>query len=274
MFEFGAKFILVSNLYLILALSFGVCEKGFAQSLSTAPVPFFPNSYSTKFTDAFSTSGNPASLAGINRFSAGMLAEQIFMLRGIKHYLLGMALPMARGGAGLLVNHLDAAGYSQSQAGFAYAKKLGDVDIGVKFNYHKVSVPGYGSSSTAVADIGSMWHVTDEMHAGIHVYNPLGGPLNYMYNFGLGYEVSEQVLVAVEFIKQEDKPSAINAGIYYQPAPQIILQTGITAVQPYGSISMQWNQLRLGMLVRCHSQLGMSPALSIIYVSPENATAK
>jgi hypothetical protein len=256
-------------------------SKANSQLISAIPAYFNPSAYSQKFTDAFSVSANPASLVSYEVFTAGIRVDQKYLLAGIKHYVLAAGFPVGKDGIGLLLNHLALGAYHQSEIGIGYAKKLGQVDLGVKFNYHKISVPAYGKAAALIIDIGSIWHIADNLHAGVHLYNPTnakagrsGERVGYFHKIGLGYEVSEQVLISAELTKEEGKPVNLNAGFHYQPAPQFIVQAGIATAnaQPYGGFGIQWRTWRIMMNVNYHNQLGFSPALSFSYLSKKSVS--
>ena len=149
------------------------------------------------------------------------------------------AFPALNGGAGIHINYTGGGEYVQSEAGIGYAKKLGKVNIGVRFSYYVLQVQGYGQSGTFLVDIGSMWQLTDNLHAGLTLCNPAGGKLvAYSYKAGLGYKLSDQLLISAECVKEEDKPINIRSALQYEPAPACMLQLGITTAnaQPFACI--------------------------------------
>lgn len=250
-----------------------------SQMLRPAITCFYPMGVSNEHADAFSVCSNPAASASLKVFTVGVYSERRYLLNGLSNYLLSAALPLKRGGAGLSIKHLSAGAFRQSEISLAYAKKLGQVDIGAQFNYHKLSIAGYGKAATIIIDFGSVWRINDQFQAAIGIYNPAGGrsgkineKIGYTYKGLSGYKVSGQLLLFVEFIKQENKPVNIRAGLQYAPAPAIILYGGIAAAtaQPYGAVSMQWKGYRIMIGVSLHQQLGITPGLGLIYINNEN----
>jgi hypothetical protein len=241
-----------------------------AQPVSPLPVPAFTTTYSVKFSDAFSIINNPASLVAYRSFTAGIYAHRRFMLPEPVQYLIAAGYPLVNAGIGMQLNYLRSGAYRQSELAIAYAKRLGKVDLGARFNYHSVSVAGYGSANAVVIDVGSIWHLTDDLHAGMHAYNPVNSNLSYRYSAGLGYEVSGQVLLTAQVIKTEDKPPGINAGLHYQPVEKLVMQAGIATAtaEPFIAAGYQVKCWRLLVSVSYHAQLGCSPALMFIYKSP------
>jgi hypothetical protein len=240
---------------------------------------FHPGTYSKKFTDAISVAGNPATLLSANAFTAGAYTERRFMLEALQLSALLAAFPLLNGGAGIHLNTSGAGAYMQSEAGLAYAKKLGKAGIGVRFSYYSMAVGGYGRQGTFLIDIGSIWQLTDNVHAGLALYNPVGGRLGrngekvaYSYKAGLGYELSDQLLLAVESNKTEDKPIDIRCALHYEPARNCLLQFGIATAnaRPFAAVGLQWNKWRIYMNVSYHARLGFSPAFALVYASPKH----
>lgn len=248
----------------------------FAQAVSPLSVHAFTCTYTARFSDAFSMMNNPASLASYQSFTAGLYAHRHFMLPEPVQYVLAAGRPLKNAGLGIQLNYLSAGAYRQSEMGIAYAKKLGKIDLGVRINYHQLSIAGYGNARAVVMDVGTIWHITTNVHAGVRIYNPVGGrlgkhgeKLGYLYNAGFGYEVSEQVLLSVQATQTEDKPVNILAGMHYQPTGKVIIQAGISTspAQPYLAAGYQLSAWRLLLSVSCHGRLGCSPTLLFTYKS-------
>jgi hypothetical protein len=240
-----------------------------AQTVSPLPVHSFTGTYSVKFNDVFSMLNNPAALVANRSFSAGVYALRRFMLPEPVQYVIAAGYPMRNAGLGVQLNYLKSGVYRQSELGIAYAKKLGKVDLGARVNYQSVAAGGYGNVTTVVLDLGTTWHVSDELHAGMHVYNPVGSMFSYRYSAGFGYEASPQVLLSLQVIKTEDLPAAINAALHYQPVEKVMLQAGIATAtaEPFLAAGYQLKPWRLLLSVSYHSQLGCSPTLLFIYKS-------
>ncbi|HYC30404.1 MAG TPA: hypothetical protein VEB42_16330, partial [Chitinophagaceae bacterium] len=135
---------------------------------------------------------------------------------------------------------------------------------------HKLAVEGYGSAGNVVIDAGSIWHLADDVYAGVDLYNPFGAKrLSSVYTAGLGYEVSSHVLLSTEIVKEENKPPNITLAVLYEPAARVLLQAGIATAtaQPYLSVQFQFGTYRLLLSANYHSQLGFSPSLGILYRS-------
>jgi hypothetical protein len=231
--------------------------------------------YSIHHTDVFSFSSNQAALAQIKNPAFGVYGESRFLLAETNMYSAVAAMPTELGNFGVQADYFGFKNFNESQLGIAYARSLGNkLDLGIKFNYYSLTIPGYQRSSAANFEIGAIAHLTEKVHAGIHFYNPVGGylsktnneKLTSIYKFGIGYEASENFLVSAEIVKQEDVPVNVIAGVQYNFARQFFARTGILSGigSPYAGAGVSWDNLRLDVSVSYHPQLGISPGLMLI----------
>lgn len=233
--------------------------------------------------EAFGASANPSLSASLNTFAIGIYSERRYLIKGLDNYLLSAALPLKNGGIGFSIKYFSSGAFRQSETGIAYAKKLGQVDIGAQFSYHTLSITGYGKAGAIVIDAGTTWRITEQLQLVAGIYNVAGARLNnmneklaYETSCAFGYKVSTQLLLLLEITKHENKPVNVRAGLRYSPAAAIIIYAGIEAAtgQPYGACSFQWNKYRVLMSVRFHQQLGITPGLGLSYINNEKNSAQ
>ncbi len=231
--------------------------------------------YSRNHIDAFSFTANQASLAGIKHPSAGVYGERRFMLDATTMYSAVVVVPTAKGNFGLQADYFGFKNYNESQLGLAYARSLGSkVDLGIKFNYYSVKIPVYGSGSNINFEIGTILHLTEKLHAGIHAYNPVGGKfsknseekLAAIYTFGLGYEPSENFLITTEISKEENQAVSITGALQYNFLKQFFARLGVESEtgNAFGGAGISWKSFRLDINAAYHPQLGFSPGLLLI----------
>lgn len=231
--------------------------------------------YSVNHVDAFSITSNQAALAQIKNLSLGVYGERRFLLGVTDMYSSVFVLPSEKGNFAIQADYFGYKNYNESQLGLAYARNLGSkLDIGIKFNYYSFRIPGYQSSDAVNFEVGAIAHLTDQLHVGVHFYNPVGGKLSKteneklgsIYKFGLGYEAGENFIISAEIVKQEDFPVNINVGVQYNFARQFFARMGISSENetPYAGAGVSWNNLRLDISASYHPQLGFSPGLMLI----------
>jgi hypothetical protein len=190
-------------------------------------------------------------------------------------YSTAVAIPSSHGNFGVNLLYAGFKNFNEYQLGLAYARNLGSVvDVGVQFNYYGYRIPVYSNVSLVTFEMGAMFHLTDQLNAGIHIYNPVGGKilksdeqLAAVYKMGLGYDVSKLLLIAAEMVKEENSLVNLNAGIQYQMAKQFFVRVGISSAtaSSYGGVGICWNNMRLDISGSYHPQLGWSPGLLLLF---------
>jgi hypothetical protein len=236
------------------------------------------NTYSSIHNDAFSFAANQAALARSKNFSAGFYGERRFMLADLSSYQLAVALPTSSGNFGLKGNYMGNTAFNETGLGLAYARSIGQVDVGVQFNYYQVRTAGYGNASAVNFEIGGVLHVTDQFQIGVHIYNPTRSsigktseeklPMNY--SFGLGYDVSEKFFIGTEIRKEEDEPVDVNIGLQYSFDKKLFARAGISSATSsfYFGAGFLWNGFRIDVTTSIHPSLGATPGMLIVYNSP------
>lgn len=233
------------------------------------------NAYSIHQQDVFSFTSNKAALANIQGFAAGAFGEKRF--GGETNFYSGViVLATSNGNFGVQANYYGFENYNESQLGLAYARSLGNsFQLGIQFNHFSFRIPQYNSSSTITFEIGALARLSDQLTAGIAIYNPVGGYLSKVaneklgasYSFGLGYEPSENVLVSIVATKNENESINISSGLVYQFDKKFFARIGIQSknASPYAAAGIAIDDLRIDITASYHRQLGISPGVMIIY---------
>ena len=233
--------------------------------------------YSMHQGDVFSFVNNQAALAQIKNVSAGVYGERRFMMAATSMYSAAGAIPSNFGNFGINLVYAGFKNFNEYQLGLAYARSLGsDVDIGIQFNYYGYRIPAYINTSTVTVEIGTLFHLSDQLNAGFHIYNPIGAKmlksnekLAAVYKMGIGYDVSNLFLIAAEMVKQENSLVNLNAGIQYQMVKQFFIRVGVSSATAsyYGGVGIYWNNKRLDISGSYHPQLGWSPGFLLLFNS-------
>ena len=232
--------------------------------------------YSLNHVDIFSFTSNQASLAQLKTAAAGVYAERRFLLNDLNNYTAVLALPTSTGNFGLKTNYYGFSDYNETQLGLAYGRKLGSkVDIGAQFNYYGIRIAGYGNTSAISFELGAVMHVTDKLHAGVHVANPAGGKfskdqqekLSSVYTIGLGYDASEKFFISAEIEKEEDQPVNVNAGMQYKFLPQLLARIGMSTAtsSAWFGLGLNIKSFRIDVTTSYHPQLGITPGLMLLF---------
>jgi hypothetical protein len=235
--------------------------------------------------DAFSMIVNPASISNLNSASAGVYGERRFLLNALNQYTAVAGFKTSSGNFGLQADYFGYSNYNESQLGIGYGRSLGSkVDVGVKFNYYNLRAASYGSASTFHFEAGAIMHLSDKLHAGFSVFNPVGGELNKetnekiaaVYRGGFGYEASDRFFITAEIIKEENKNVGVNAAFQYVFIKQLFLRGGINTLnsQPFVGVGLKLGQMRVDFATNYHPQLGVSPAVMLLFNFNKNKEAE
>lgn len=232
--------------------------------------------YSKNFTDIFSGTSNQAALAQIKSGGFGVYAERRFNLQDLNQYTAVVSIPTSSGTFAVQGDYFGSSAMNENQLGLAYARTITkQIDAGVKFNYHTLQVAGYGSATSVNFEAGTLFHLTRQLHAGFHIYNPFGSKFNKnaneklpaIFKTGLGYEASEKVFISTEIIKEEDQPVNVVAGLQYNLHEKVFLRTGVSTQNnsSFAGIGIMLSRVRLDITTSYHQQLGFTPGLLLLY---------
>ena len=240
------------------------------------PIPYLTSgTYSDHFTDVFSFTHNSSTLSSLQGISAGVYNERRFLLKELSFYSLALGFPTGSAGIGVQMDYFGFAGYNQSKIGLAYGMKLNKtVSVGLQFDYNLFHISGYGNSSAINFEAGICMHPGGKFTIGLQVFNPVGGKLKKgtdeklasIYQTGIGYEASKQVLICIEIIKEEDRPVNVNLGLKYIFANCFFAGIGIetATASPYGGAGWHWKNFRVDIAAAYHLQLGFTPSLILV----------
>ncbi len=232
--------------------------------------------YSNHFSDIFSATANQASLSNLKTGGFAVYGERRFLLEELNAYAAIVALPTPSGVFGFEGDYFGSPAFNENELGILYARKITkQIDIGAKFNYYTVRIPGYGSASSINFEVGTVFHLTDKLHTGIHIYNPGGSKLGKngreklasVYRAGFGYEASEMVFVSAELVKQQNQSMSVNAGLQYNLQKHIFIRTGISTFtnNSYAAVGLLLSFARIDVNTSYHPQLGFTPGVLLLF---------
>ena len=236
---------------------------------------FSLNNYSGKVRTVLSSTFNPAALANFKNSSAGIYGEQRFLLKDLSFYRFALALHTKPGNFGINGYYSGSVDYHSMSVGGAYGRKLGEkADIGIQFDYSTYQLKGYGKTSFVNMQIGGLIHLSEQLHAGLHVKNLAGfrsnqqsEKLKTVYTIGLGYDASDKFFASIAFQKEEDHQNDIHAMVRYDVQNNIGFKAGISTQVPvaYGGIIIGLKNFTIDVLSSYHPQLGITPGLALLY---------
>ena len=253
----------------------------FSQSAKQSLIPSYlkTGAYSNNQADVFSYTANQAALAKTMSFTAGVFSERRYMLNELNLFSASLALPTQSGNFGLQLHHFGNSNYSETQSGIAYGRKLSDyVDVGIQFNYYTMRISGYGNAAAINFEAGAIFHFTDQLHGGVHIYNPTSSKIGKneeeripaVYSVGLGFDASDDVLVSASMEKTENEDLNVIASIQYKFADRFLARGGVSSAASvfFFGVGFSLQSFRLDATASVHPQLGVTPGLMLVYAKP------
>lgn len=239
----------------------------YAQFLSTpAGKDAATGSYSRRFQQVASAAYQPAGLSCLRAFTAGIYAEQRFLLKEIPLYQAMAAIPAGAGAFGLQLARLGSSAYYRQQVGFAYGLRLGQkAGLGLQGSYLTEVASGYGSRSGVAVTGGLLWHAGEQWHTGIRISHSQPGTT--VYSAGIGFEASSAFLLSAEIGKADNETAWLKATASYRIVPPLALQWGFATCAPFqhAGITIHWHMLQIMFAAGFHPQLGITPSTTIIW---------
>jgi hypothetical protein len=199
-------------------------------------------------SDTWSTFHNQATLAKINRFSAGVYYESKY---GINEFALAASSVVLPTGAGTF--------------GLSF------------YQFGKGSLPENADAFSFVTfEIGATYQLTQQIILGAHTYNPVKNGFNYpeekiklpaVYRLGAHYSFDEHVLVSLETQKESDHDVMVKSGLEFMPLQNLALRFGISGrpVQYTAGLGYSFKNISTDIAFSYHGNLGFTPSVSIQY---------
>ncbi|KJF41893.1 PorV/PorQ family protein [Draconibacterium sediminis] len=254
-------------------------------ALTASPQNYTGGARSAALSDAFisvsdtwSTFHNQATLAQLNRFSAGVYYESKY---GIDEFALAatsVVLPTGAGTFGLSFYQFGKGTFKEHKIGFAYAKQLSErFNAAVQFDYLAQRMPENADAFSFVTfEIGATYQLTEQITLGAHTYNPVKNGFNYpeektklpaAYRLGAHYAFAEHVLVSLETQKESDHDVVVRSGLEFMPLENLALRFGISGrpVQYTAGLGYSFKNISTDIAFSYHGNLGFTPSVSIQY---------
>ncbi len=248
-----------------------------AQSFYNSFTPYLKAGSYTKSPGLFASFANTATLAGSTSFSAGAYGEKKFLLQELASFSGACIVPAQSGVFGIQLHNFGNGSYNEFRGGISYARSLNEkLDVGVGFNYNFLSLQGYGSSSVVSADVGIIFHFTEQLHGGIQLSNLTRSFINKskedrlfsLYSFGVGYDVSDKLFITTEVEKYSNLPASLNASLQYTFVNTLFAKGGIATSNStvfFGTGILIDNFFKIELVASLHPQLGLTPGLMLVY---------
>jgi len=224
--------------------------------------------------EPFSLEGNPASISLLSKTAVAVGCKNRFLINSLNQYALAAVIPNNLGVVAFQIRAFNYDEFAETKPAVGFSKKLGQISLAMQIHYHTVRIANYGSASSLIPEIGAIWKMKENLFAGVRIYRPVSIKKNasqetfaYHYSTGIGYEISEQVLLAASLQMQEEQLSQFNAAIQYQFSQQFFASLGLNCRvgEWHADAGWKWKSMKIQSIVSYHLQLGMSAGLTLEY---------
>ncbi|MBK8657423.1 MAG: hypothetical protein IPN22_00710 [Bacteroidetes bacterium] len=231
---------------------------------------------STTLSDVFSTTNNQAGLGFVNQYAIGIYTDRKFVNANINNFNLAVVLPFKNIGTfGLCANYYGYKSYNETKIGLAYARQFGQkVSFGIQFDYMRTTILENGNRNFFTLEAGIQYKPWNVLTIAAHVYNPIpykvekvyGERLPTILKFGLGYEPSKKVLLAVEYEQDIHYKPQFKAGVEYRPIKYLDIRAGVQTTPFSASLGVGVNVKGVNIDVSSsyHPVLGFTPQAALV----------
>lgn len=199
---------------------------------------------------------NPAELGVLRHWSAGLFAENRFLLKELMKGSAGFGIPIRRGGIGIDIQYFGCPLYHETEAGISCGLQLAKrFRAGIRIGYRNDHTgEGYGSVHRLIAEAGAVYGISDRLEAGFHLINPFSITFNSsprerlpaIYRLGLEWRPLPVLVARVEAEKESMLPVALKGAIGYRVTRPFTLWLGCRT----GPVSFTFGaEMRIGKLM-------------------------
>jgi hypothetical protein len=185
--------------------------------------------------DVFSLFNNPAGLAQLNWRELGLYYSPApFGLNELANGYIAYTEPLGFGSAGIGAMTYGFELYRESRLLLSFSTLyLNKFFAGVSFNYHIVSIQGYGSKSVFYLNAGSLGYITDELRIGFFIQNinqasftSKEDQIPILLNAGVSYNIYYNLSLNFAVEKDIRYNASVKSGINYDLIDNLSLRIG------------------------------------------------
>jgi hypothetical protein len=219
--------------------------------------------------DVFSLFNNPAGLAQLNwREIGAYYSPAPFGLNELSNGYIAYTEPLGFGSAGIGVMTYGFELYRESRLLLSFSTLyLNRFLGGVSFNYHTISIIGYGSKSVFYLNAGCLGYLTDELRIGFSIQNINNASFTsredqipILLNTGLSYNIYDNINLNFAIEKDIRYNTSVKSGINYDLIDNLSLRLGFANEPAEFScgIGIHFSYFNFDYAVFTHSDLGLT----------------
>ncbi|MBN2611127.1 MAG: hypothetical protein JXB00_06185 [Bacteroidales bacterium] len=232
----------------------------------------------TTFTDLWASYHNQAGLAYIEDFTLGFHYENKYAFSLFSLQSFALAVPTGSGTIGANISVFGNPDFFESKMALAFGKSFGEkFSAGIQLNMLGVyQSEDFGDMSVLAVEGGILARPADKLSLALHVYNPTGASFKkfsdkevpVIFQAGLGYQLSEKLLLVAEAEKNSLLKGIFTAGAEYFFIKSVCARIGFSTNE-YSNYSFGFGfvqkRIRADMAFSEHKLLGYSAHFSLSY---------
>lgn len=220
---------------------------------------------------------NPAAMIAIDHFYTSVGVMQSYLIRGLYN-------GNAEVGFKLYPNHFIGiqAGYSglsnfnELRLSTGYALRLADkTSIGLKLHGFRFAAPENSNKFAGTFSLGMRTDIIPYLSIAATAFNPIGlfkaeknNELSHQIRVGLDYKPADYLSLYLAGNLDNDFPLAISGGVLYSIRNKLFMYLGAATEPAYIGVGLGYqfsSKSRIDLSAIRHLELGLSPAMSLIY---------
>jgi len=164
--------------------------------------------------------------------------------------------------------------YRETVISFSAATMFTELfSAGVNIHANHLSIQSYGSSSTAVVDLGAIFSVTENLNIGISLNNisrstfGADDDIPQSYITGLSYTITEKATIVFDIVHDVRYSTTYRTGIEFSPLEAVTLRAGTQSEQSrlFGGIGINVFSFQVDYGIATHSELGLTHSIGITF---------
>lgn len=218
---------------------------------------------------------DPASLAGVHRFSGIAMWGRLFGLKDLSNGCVGTSFPLKSYGVGIGLSSFGNSLYQESITSFSVGKTINEkMNAGIGLTGYGLNIRNYGSAFSL--GINFSWRIrlnTNMSWGGAlrNINNPTIGraadPLPQVVVTGFSFHPQKGILSQIEFEQDTEYPGQLKFGVRYDISSWMKISGGYVSNPGQGTIglSIHANTWNIYYGASAHPELGWTQWLGVGY---------
>ena len=221
---------------------------------------------------------HPGNINKTAKLHFGIYGENSLIPGGRNYFNTITLVPVPTGNLSVLVDYVSAGDLHEMQGGIGYSRQLWPaVQMGIRFNYYRLRINGYGSASAFPVEWGVVFQLMPRLRTSLCIYNLMGSGLKgeglyripIVARFGAGYTINNSLGIGLEVVKEMGKPVSFQPMLFYQPGEKLFFRGGIAAANRtvFLSCGYMLGQMRLDLSSAFQGILGWTTGLGLQFTT-------